>query len=278
MGLPDFIENGGRELPIVIQDKVFVGGDITTADPSWPGSTAPGSLWYPHINEDAPSIDPSVVPEMFGDTMLANGVVYPLASVDAARYRLRLLNACQSRFLNLQLYVADKSNPDGIILKAGRPINAKGPDFLVIGTEGGFLFRPVRVQSNRPFEASTPFDAASIKGSLITGPAERWDMIVDFRQYAGKRIIMYNDAPAPYPEGDPATDFFATTGSGMGPNTRLIMAFEVAGSPAKKDSKPEFDESTDLSRESNPLPVPLGVAVQNGELELRRESTYVNSP
>ena len=34
LGLPDFIENGGREIPIVIQDKIFVGDDIEV-DPGW---------------------------------------------------------------------------------------------------------------------------------------------------------------------------------------------------------------------------------------------------
>ncbi len=37
--LPDFVENGGREIPIVIQDKIFVGANIGTKDPTWPGPT-----------------------------------------------------------------------------------------------------------------------------------------------------------------------------------------------------------------------------------------------
>ena len=47
--------------------------------------------------------------------MLANGSVYPEATVEARRYRLRVLNACNSRFLNLQMYIDDGS-PDGITL------------------------------------------------------------------------------------------------------------------------------------------------------------------
>src|SRR5207245_6001501 len=45
-GLPDYIENGGRELPLVVQDKIFVGDNILLTDPTWTGPTAPGSLWY----------------------------------------------------------------------------------------------------------------------------------------------------------------------------------------------------------------------------------------
>ena len=201
-GLPTFMEidlltrRPARELPIVIQDKVFVGPDIATTDPTWPGPTGVGSLWYPHVYPPPPPPgvpDPSVVPEMFGDTMLANGTVYPVATVEARRYRLRVLNACQARFLNLQLYVDDGS-PDGITLDAAfHPTNAAGPAFLVLGTEGGFLPQAVSVPANRPF------DPATRSGSLITAPAERWDLLVDFTGYAGKRVILYNDAPAPFP-------------------------------------------------------------------------------
>ena len=51
LGLPDFVENGGREIPIVIQDKIFVGPDILKNDPTWPGPKEVGSLWYPHTYE-----------------------------------------------------------------------------------------------------------------------------------------------------------------------------------------------------------------------------------
>ena len=36
LGLPDFVEHGGHEIPIIIQDKIFVGPDIATKDPTWP--------------------------------------------------------------------------------------------------------------------------------------------------------------------------------------------------------------------------------------------------
>ena len=35
--------------------------------------------------------------------------------------------------------------------------------------------------------------------ALLLGPAERADVIVDFSRYAGKTLILYNDAPAPFP-------------------------------------------------------------------------------
>jgi spore coat protein A len=278
LGLPDFVEKGGREIPIIIQDKIFVGPDIGAKDPTWPGPTGVGSLWYPHVYEtdrwelgDHPRglpPDPSVVPEMFGDTMLANGTVYPEATVQARRYRLRILNACQARFLNLQLYVDDGS-PDGITLDRNTmsPANGPGPHFIVLGTEGGFLPRPVRVPSNHPF------DPASLGGSLVTGPAERWDLLVDFRKFAGQRVILYNDAPAPFPDGDPLNDYFpgspnpTPTTPGFGPNTRQIMRFRVVAATSR-EADLDITDDTDLTPDLTPFLVPPGVAVQEGVLHL----------
>ena len=39
LGLPEFVEAGGRELPIIVQDKIFVAPDILTVDPAWTGPT-----------------------------------------------------------------------------------------------------------------------------------------------------------------------------------------------------------------------------------------------
>lgn len=231
-GLPDFIEKGGRELPIIFQEKIF----LSTDDPTYPGGAKiAGSLWYPYEYDPSrwdqgPGTPPavSVVPEMFGDTMLVNGAAYPKASVDPRRYRLRILNACQARFLNLQLY-----EDNG----ADQPDFAKpGPDFLVIGTEGGFLEWPVIVPSGVPLtvevdiDGSRSVDPANPGGTLITAPAERWDVVVDFNGKGGKKYILWNDAPAPYPSGDAVNDYPNAGGVG---DTQILMRFEVnTDSPA----------------------------------------------
>jgi spore coat protein A, manganese oxidase len=280
LGLPDFVENGGREIPIVIQDKIFVGANILTTDPTWPGPTGVGSLWYAHVydpkrykltGKKSGLPDPSIVPEFFGDTMLANGTVFPEATVEARRYRLRILNACQARFLNLQLYVDDGS-PDGITLAPVTltPTNAKGPDFLVLGTEGGFLPNPALVPAN------TTFNAATFSGSLITAPAERWDLLVDFSGRAGQRVIMYNDAPAPFPVGDPRNDYFpgapgnpTVTTPGFGPNSRQIMRFNVI--PATSADPPlAISPATDLTAGNESLPIPRGVTALPPGVPVRR--------
>lgn len=242
-GLPKFVENGGRELPIVIQDKIFE----PDHNPIFPGSAkSKGSLWYPytyyHDRWDSvpgttqPTI--SVVPEMFGDTNLVNGTILPKATVDPRRYRLRILDACQARFYNLQLYEDDGTgNPN---------FKKPGPDWLVIGTEGGFLAKPVVVPSKPlAFDPVTGMlDPANPGGSLITAPAERWDVIVDFNGKGGKKYILCNDAPAPFPMGDPLNDY---------DSTRILMRFEVkADSPAiPKDPTSYITPSLQLA--GNPL-------------------------
>ena len=47
-----------------------------------------------------------MVPNAFHDTMLVNGTAYPYVKVERKAYRLRVLNACGDRQLNLQLYYA----------------------------------------------------------------------------------------------------------------------------------------------------------------------------
>ncbi len=273
-GLPDFIENGGNEIPIVIQDKIFVGADIATADPTWTGPSTPGSLWYPHTYEpDRWTLDPrtslppdpSCIPEMFGDTMLANGVVFPFASVEPRRYRLRILNACQARFLNLQLYEDNGS---------GQPdLTTRGPDFLVIGTEGGFLAKPALVPSNRPMiylSDGVSVDPANPGGSLITAPAERWDIIVDFSGFEGKKFILYNDAPAPFPGGDDVNNY---QNANVGPDSRTIMRFDVAATiTGAADKRLLISTHTPLALNAlsgnDTFLVHPGVSVVNGKVQL----------
>ncbi len=276
-GLPNYIELGGHEIPIVVQDKIFVSPSTATTDPTWftllPNSKINGDLWYAHIYDPtrykltgnkSGVPNPSVVPEFFADTMLANGTVYPEATVEPRRYRLRILNACNARFLNLQLYVDDGS-ADSITLNplTLAPTNPKGPDFLVIGAEGGFLPKPALVPSN------VPFNPVTLGGSLITAPAERWDVIVDFSGFAGQKLILYNDAPAPFPVGDPRNDYFpgapknpTITTPGFGPNTRQIMRFKVGRTVTPPADPPlTISPATDLTAGNDPL---LATLVPNG--------------
>src|SRR5665648_487134 len=324
----------------------------------WPPPTVKyGPIYNPYASPDRPWVneeipdapDPAMGMEAFNDTTIVNGTAYPTLTVDPKAYRLRILNAANDRFMNLQLYKAspivggvtvtnggtgytqppavtitggggtgataraiveggsvtgielittgsgylsaptvtitgggtgasgatatasvwsqptevgmvpaaassdpnypnnfDQGNPTWPIdgREGGVPDwNLRGPDWISIGTEGGFSLMPTIVPQ-RPIDWNvdvTLFNAGIVNsGSLILGPAERSDVIVDFSAFAGQTLILYNDAPAAYPAPDPRYDYY--TGSpdmtdtggywgtppGMGPNTRTIMQITVA--------------------------------------------------
>ncbi len=121
-----------------------------------------------------------------------------------------------------------------------------GPSIIQIGTEGGFLPAPV-VWPNTPvgFERN-PKDivVTNVKEhNLFLGPAERADVLIDFSAFAGKTLILYNDAGAAVPAPDSRLDYYtgdyeqtavgghAPTLPGFGPNTRTIMQIRVKGVP-----------------------------------------------
>ena len=225
-----------RTVYMVFQDKIFVSERIERRDPTWPAimpHSRPGDLWYAHVYDpdrwelspdqpSGPPPNPSVVPEFFGDTMLVNGTVYPFLEVEQRQYRFRLLNACQARFLNPRLVYAK-------VLDDKEPGSVAGPAFVQIGTEGGFLPAPVYLDGS-----SLEAVGGSRPSQLLLAPAERADLIVDFRNVpAGSRLILLSDAAAPFPDGDPINDYFpgnADTPSsrpGRGPNTRTLLQIRV---------------------------------------------------
>jgi len=97
---------------------------------------------------------------ILGDKFLVNGMIQPFLNVEPRRYRFRLLDTGPSRFY--EYFLTDLNN-----------LGAQNPYWL-IGTDGNLLPHPVQVQSVR------------------LGPAERVDVIIDFRQFAGKTIYLEN--------------------------------------------------------------------------------------
>ena len=127
LGLP----SGDREVAIVIQDRTFA---------------ADGSLVY----------NDNLMGEL-GDTILVNGTPYPYFEVDAARYRIRILNGSNARSYNLVL--------------------SNGASFVQIGSDGGLLEAPV------------------VRNSINIAPAERVDVIIDFGTASvGEQIVLQNTA------------------------------------------------------------------------------------
>jgi FtsP/CotA-like multicopper oxidase with cupredoxin domain len=239
---------------------------------TWQYQTDP--FCEPQLIPGTPNI--SVGMEQFNDTPIVNGVAYPTMTLQPKSYRLRILSAANDRFFNFQWYVADSSTAsiglngngeviggtevalDPALLAAAQtdpnvfptPIQSAattGPDWIQIGTEGGFLPAPVVVDGQQPTTwiiDPTRFDVGNVdKHSLLLAPAERADVIVDFSKFAGKTLILYNDAPAAFPARVSSYDYY--TGApdlspigapgilpGYGPNTRTIMQVKIAAAPA----------------------------------------------
>src|SRR5574339_1232574 len=62
--------------------------------------------------------------EQFNDTPLVNGTAYPTVTLDPKSYRLRILNAANDRFWNLQMYQADATGTE-VALKAAEVAEAQ---------------------------------------------------------------------------------------------------------------------------------------------------------
>ena len=121
----------------------------------------------------------------------------------------------------------------------------RGPAMVQIGTDGGFLSSPTTIL-NQPvnFEYNPKnIVIGSIKEhALLLGPAERAEVLVDFSNFAGSTLILYNDSPAPVPAFDLRMDYYTgnfdttdtggtfSTLAGFGPNTRTLMQIRVTGS------------------------------------------------
>jgi FtsP/CotA-like multicopper oxidase with cupredoxin domain len=200
--------------------------------------------------------------EQFNDTPIVNGIAYPKVTLEPKPYRLRMLNAANDRFFNFQWYVADPTQGNGTTEVALNPAEVDaaqtdptvsptpvqgpataGPDWVQIATEGGFLPAPVVVDGQQPttwITDPTRFDVGNVdKHSLLVAPAERADAIVDFSQFAGKTLILYNDAPAAFPARVPSYDYYTgapdlspvgapTILPGYGPNTRTVLQVTIA--------------------------------------------------
>ena len=192
------LRNAVREIPILIQDRSF---------------NADGSFFYPDNRaffegldqtqlavHFAPETDmaPLWNPEAFFNVMVVNGVSWPKLDVAQAQYRFRLLNGCNSRTLNLAMFVVDPAT--------GRIDRTKEVPFYVLGGEQGPLPQVVKVSTGfatpLPGDGTLPADvvAPDPDQALLMAPAERPTVIVDFSNLPNGTVVrMINTAPdSPY--------------------------------------------------------------------------------
>jgi spore coat protein A, manganese oxidase len=156
-----------------------------------------GSLWFPTEGNN-PDVHPYWNPEFFGNTIMVNGKLWPNLNVDKGQYFFRIVDGSNARFYNMSLTVVGTG--------------ATVP-FTQIMTDQGYLQSAVKMNS------------------LLIAPGERVGILVDFSKLApGTKVIMNNDANAPYPDGDAVDQ-----------NTNQIMQFTVGHSGGfKAKTLPHF--------------------------------------
>ena len=123
---------------------------------------------------------PYWIPEFEGDTLVVNGKVWPFLNVEPRRYRFLFINGTNARAMEMFL-----TNP---------VTKVNGPPIWQIGTDGGYLDRPVKIDPSAP------------KGQmqrLLFMPGERADVIIDFAGFAGQSLILRNTGRHPFPKGTP---------------------------------------------------------------------------
>ena len=145
------------DMGLAIQDRMF---------------TSTGQLFYPSTAEDEGDdaddeiTEPTILPEMFGDFILVNGMTWPVLDVEPRQYRFRILNGSDSRFYNMSL--------------------SSGQQFIQVGSDQGLLYSPFAMNQ------------------MLIAPGERKDIVLDFSDPSlwGQMIILKNNAKSPYPKGD----------------------------------------------------------------------------
>jgi bilirubin oxidase len=216
------------ELPLVMQDRSFNtdGTLFFPASRGFFGDVPPDGPFVPVTD-----VPPQWNPEFFGNTMMVNGRTWPVLAVEARRYRLRLLNACNTRVLLLKVATSPT---------AARPASAALP-IWVIGTDGGLLPAPVPLSS------------------LRIAVAERADVIIDFTGVpAGTSLYLINEGPdEPYGGGEPGVDFDpADPGT-----TGQVLKFQVTA-PVSADT------STPPAQLRLPAITPIGPASNTRQVSL----------
>ncbi|MFA5311897.1 MAG: multicopper oxidase domain-containing protein [Methanomassiliicoccales archaeon] len=164
-----------------------------------------GSLKLPTENLPGPGETPFWVSEFHGDVITVNGKAWPNMNVDQGQYLFRVLDGSNARWYDITM--------------------SNGMPFTVISRDGNYLRSAVTTTS------------------FTISPGERYDILIDFSDYApGTKIVMRNSANAPYPDGTYAD--FDTTG--------IIMQFTVGGdagfAPRTLPSvlNPSMENDTDL--------------------------------
>ena len=154
IGLPA----GPFEQELMIADRQFdTQGQLLFPDGT-PGDNPTGINGGP----PNPDVHPFWIPEFFGDVMVVNGKSWPFFEVQPRRYRFRVVNASNARFLQMQLVRSSNH----------QPTTTPGPDIWQIGSDGGFLNAPPTSTARRtPTHRTCSSPPPSAPTSSSTSPA-----------------------------------------------------------------------------------------------------------
>ncbi|NGN63028.1 multicopper oxidase domain-containing protein [Streptomyces sp. A7024] len=155
LGLPC----GEREIPLLLADRNL----DTDEDGRLNGRLLHKTVIVDPANQETGK--PVSLP-FTGPYTTVNGRIWPYAHVADGWYRFRLVNASNARVYDLVLVDEDNNPVPGIVHQ--------------IGSDGGLLPRPV------------PVDFAGALPTLTAAPAERFDLLVDFRGLAGRKLRLVN--------------------------------------------------------------------------------------
>ncbi|WP_395656834.1 multicopper oxidase domain-containing protein [Nocardioides sp.] len=200
LGLPQ----GVRDVPLMISDRSFTRRNqlVPVHEPDMVMDMGHGDMGHGDMGSmdmghgDMGSMDgmgytgPHAPPDdaTVGTQILVNGRFAPHLRTSAVHYRLRLLNS--SAFSSYNLTLSD-----------GRP-------FVQIGTGDGLLPAPV------------------VRQSILLGPSQRADVVVDFHGEAGQDVVL---------QTVPRTDSETGTGSRVG----KLMQFRVRDKAPDRTSVPD---------------------------------------
>ncbi|GFQ04559.1 multicopper oxidase lpr1 [Phtheirospermum japonicum] len=126
-----------------------------------------GSLFMNSTGNN-PSIHPQWQPEYFGDAIIVNGKAWPYMTVKRRKYRFRIINAANARFF--RFYFNNTLT------------------FIHVASDSAYNKKPVEIKE------------------LLLAPSEIADVIVDFSNSTSDSVILRNDAPYPFPSGDPVNE------------------------------------------------------------------------
>jgi FtsP/CotA-like multicopper oxidase with cupredoxin domain len=194
-----------------------------------------GQLYFNIFNTDG----------FLGDRMTVNWAYKPYMNVRARRYRFRILNGSVSRYIRL-----------AVATSTGQRV----PVYMV-GNDGNLM------------EHAVLFPNAQSQDLPVQGIAERYDVVIDFKQFpAGTKLYLYNlmeHKDGRRPERTVPLSSALTAGASADPAVGAFMEFRVVAMPiGSVDRSMNPADYTEGKKKMIPLPMPSGAELATAKRHL----------